>query len=194
MKPTKTRLINRSGKKSAPSKPIVKADRKTPQPDPVIAGPPLPQSGEPKTRLFRPKRDKSDAKIAPAPPIDFTANPVVGWLVVISGPGQGKALELGYGMNDIGRSPEGRVPLDFGDDEISRERHAMLTYDPKGRKFYVQHGGGANLTYLNDTPLLETQVLTGGETIELGKTVLKFIALCGPDFNWQDQQKASETK
>ncbi len=193
MKSTKTRLI-RSGNKSAPSKPIGNAELKAPQPDPAIQGQSLPQSDEPKTRLFVPKRNKSDAKIAPPPPVDFTANPVVGWLVVISGPGQGKALDIGYGMNDIGRSPEGRVSLDFGDEEISRKRHAMLTYDPKGHKFYVQHGGGANLTYLDDTPLLDTKVLTGGETIELGKTVLKFIALCGPDFNWQDQQKASETK
>lgn len=192
MKFTKTRLIKPNGKESVPKKPKVNAGastRKTPQHGPVIPSQPLPQSGEPQTRMFRPKRNKSGKKTAPSAPIDFMSDPVVGWLVVISGPGQGKASELGYGMNDIGRSLEGRVTLNFGDDEISRKRHAMLTYDPKGRKFYVQHGGGANLTYLNDKPLLEIKELTGGETIEIGKTVLKFIPLCGSDFEWQDKQK-----
>ncbi len=192
MKAKKTRLINRGGNQAVPSELKVNTDdstRKIPQHGPMIADPPLPQSDEPKTRLFRPRRNKSHDQTAEAQPIDFMDNPVVGWLIVISGPGQGKSLELGHGMNDIGRSPEGRVALNFGDDEISRKRHAMLTYDPRGRKFYVQHGGGANLTYLNDTPLLETQKLTGGETIELGKTVLKFMPLCGPDFDWQDRDK-----
>ena len=197
MKFTKTRLIKPKGKETVPKKWKVDAGDsapKTPRHGPVIPSQPLPQSGEPKTRMFRPKRNKSDKKTAPSAPIDFMSNLVVGWLVVISGPGQGKASELGYGMNDIGRSPEGRVALNFGDDEISRKRHAMLTYDPKGRKFYVQHGGGANLTYLNDAPLLETKELTGGETIELGKTILRFIPLCGPDFEWQDHKKPKAPK
>ncbi|MDM8543159.1 FHA domain-containing protein [Desulfococcaceae bacterium HSG9] len=197
MKSPKTRLINRGGNKSVQSEPTGNAaahTRKVPRPVPASQGQPLPPSGEPPTRMFRFKHNKNDDKIVSVQPIDFAANPIVGWLVVISGPGQGKAIELGYGMNEIGRSPEVRVSLNFGDDEISRKRHAMLTYDPKGRKFYIQHGGGANLTYLDDTPLLDIRMLTGGETIELGKTVLKFVALCGADFDWQDQSKAPDKK
>ena len=112
------------------------------------------------------------------------ADPLVGWLVVISGPGQGQYIRLGHGMNSIGRSEGQRCRIDFGDTEISRKTHASVTYDPRGRKFYLMHGGGQNLTYLCDAPVLQPVLLTGGELISLGKTTLKFIPLCGPDFDW----------
>jgi pSer/pThr/pTyr-binding forkhead associated (FHA) protein len=114
-------------------------------------------------------------------------DPVVGWLVVISGPGQGRTLRLGHGMNSIGRGEGQRCRLDFGDTEISRNLHATVTYDPRGRKFYLMHGGGQNLTYLGENPVLQPVVLSGGELISLGKTTLKFVALCGPDFDWSAQ-------
>ncbi len=34
----------------------------------------------------------------------FAEDPVVGWVVVIKGPGRGTSVPLGYGMNSIGRS------------------------------------------------------------------------------------------
>ena len=112
------------------------------------------------------------------------SDPLVGWLVVISGPGQGNFVRLGHGMNSIGRAEGQRCRLDFGDTEISRKMHATVTYDPRGRKFYLMHGGGQNLTYIGETPVLQPALLTGGEIISLGKTTLKFIPLCGPDFDW----------
>lgn len=112
--------------------------------------------------------------------------PVVGWLVIIAGPGRGRALTLGYGTNGIGRGPESRVQLDFGDMHVSRENHAVISYDPRGRRFYLQHGGGTNLTYLNEQPVLAPTELQGGEIISLGHTRLHFVPFCGPAFDWQD--------
>ena len=158
--------------------------RQTTQPD-----------SDPETRLFRPtsrpsEDSRSEAARGAREP-DAASNrmndPVVGWLVIIDGPGKGYARELGYGMNGIGRSKEDRVSLDFGDPEISRNGHATVTYDPRGRRFYAQHGGGVNLSYINDQPLLQPTVLSGGEIISLGGTKLKFVAFCGADFDWQDQ-------
>lgn len=117
---------------------------------------------------------------------DAMSNPVVGWLVIINGPGKGYILQLGYGMNGIGRSQTEQVCLDFGDEEISRTQHAIVTYDPRGRKFYVQHGGGKNLSYLGEKPLLIPTELHGGEEILLGQTTLRFVPLCGENFDWQD--------
>lgn len=150
---------------------------------------------DPETRLYRPERKPAQAADADQAPsasassatADRMHDPVVGWLVIVDGPGKGHARELGYGMNSIGRSAEDRVSLDFGDQEISRHGHATVTYDPRGRRFYAQHGGGVNLSYIDDQPLLQPTVLNGGEVIALGNTRLKFIALCGPDFDWQDQ-------
>lgn len=112
-------------------------------------------------------------------------DPVVGWVVVIEGPGKGISLPLGYGMNEVSRSPRARVPLDFGDLEISREKHAVISFDPRGLKFYIQQGSGKNLTYVDDAPVLAPQELHTGQQITLGETRLRFIALCGPDFDWQ---------
>jgi hypothetical protein len=114
----------------------------------------------------------------------FSGEPVVGWLVIVDGPGKGQSLQLGSGMNGIGRAKEARVSLDFGDEEISRQNHASVVYDPKGNKFYLQHGGGINLTYLGDAPVLQPVEITGRETISIGNTKLVFMPFCGPNFTW----------
>lgn len=145
------------------------------------------------TKLFRPKRAAADTGTAAAASAAAGSSgdqriedPVVGWLVVVEGPGKGSSLRLGYGMNPIGRSSDERVPLTFGDEEISRKGHAMVTYDPRGRKFYLQHGGGTNLTYLGDQPVLQPTELTGRETIGVGNTRMVFVPFCSAQFDWQD--------
>jgi hypothetical protein len=75
------------------------------------------------TKIFRPSSDKSIAADSDKEN-KFSKEPVVGWLVITSGPGRGQSLQLGYGMNSIGRNEAQRVSLDFGDEEISRENHA----------------------------------------------------------------------
>ena len=140
------------------------------------------------TRIFRPKATVVTTQSgvdSAAPLTDFSTEPVVGWLVVVEGPGRGQFVRLGYGMNSIGRVPDERVSLNFGDEEISRQGHAMLTYDAKGRKFYIQHGGGTNLTYLGDLPVLQPHEIKGREIIGIGNTRLCFVPFCGPHFEWQ---------
>lgn len=151
------------------------------------ANPSSPQDEDEHTRIFRPKTKNPtiDAQASGEPAgSNFATEPVVGWLVVVAGPGRGQFAKLGYGMNSIGRGSEDRVSLDFGDEEISRQGHAMLTYDTKGKKFYIQHGGGINLTYLGDMPVLHPHELKGREIICIGNTHLCFIPFCGPDFEW----------
>ena len=122
-------------------------------------------------------------------PAGASDDPVAGWLVVVNGPGRGSSVTVGYGQNAIGRDAKQRVALNFGDDQITRENHAVITYDPRGRKFYVQPGSGKNLTYLGDAPVLAPQELASGAHLMLGKTTLRFIALCGPDFDWDAEAK-----
>jgi len=141
------------------------------------------------TKLFRPSRssaagDDSLNVSGHSNSGDDPEDPVVGWLVVVDGPGKGKSLKLGYGMNSVGRAADERVPIDFGDEEISRKGHAALVYDPRGRKFYLQHGDGRNLTYLGENPVLQPTELLGGETIGIGNTKLVFVPFCGETFSW----------
>ena len=122
------------------------------------------------------------------PPLE-AFSPVVGWLVILEGPGRGASLTLGFGMNHMGRSASNRIILDFGDEKISPKTHTTLTYDPRGKKFYVQPGlDTMDLTYLGEEPLLKPVLMPteifGGESITLGRTKLKFVAFCGPQFSW----------
>lgn len=141
---------------------------------------------EPKTRLVGRRQTSDDQKRLEeaAAQADAMDDPVVGWLAVIDGPGKGRALPLGLGTNTIGRGDTERVSLNFGDDEISRTTHTIVTYDPRGRKFYVQHGGGKNLTYVNDRPVLAVAELEPLAHIVIGNTTLRFVPLCGEDFDW----------
>ena len=144
-----------------------------------------PETREEQTRLLRPEGVAAGAD-RDIPGEDAMADPVTGWLVVIAGPGQGRVCPLGYGSNTLGRGEASRVRLDFGDDQISREGHATVTYDPRGRKFYLQHGGGKNLTYLDDQPVLVPIVLEAMQDFSVGETTLRFVPFCGPEFDWQD--------
>ncbi|MEN9501344.1 MAG: hypothetical protein RI964_629 [Pseudomonadota bacterium] len=118
--------------------------------------------------------------------MDTEVDPVVGWVVIIQGKGKGISLPLVNGVNTIGRDPDQRVALNFGDDKITRKQHALITYEPNGHVFYLQNGMGSNLTYLetNTNVVLQPTVLRSGQCVLLGNTTLKFIALCGVDFDW----------
>lgn len=186
----KTRLIRRSSTQPPPLPPEATSHPEDPDQTRILS---RPEPAAPSQPSQAPADDDKTVILSPparahvhgeAPLSDAMSDPLVGWLVVISGPGRSNALRLGHGMNSIGRAENQRCRIDFGDAEISRKTHATLTYDPRGRKFYLMHGGGQNLTYLGDEPVLAPAILTGGELISIGKTTLKFIPLCGPDFDW----------
>ena len=148
--------------------------------------------GEERTRLNtggRTRQKGTQPSEEHAEKADGMNDPVVGWLAIVEGPGKGKAMQLGYGSNSIGRGETARVKLNFGDDLISRGGHAVVTYDPRGRKFYVQHGGGTNLTYLNGGPVLTPTELPALSHINIGNTILRFVPLCGDEFDWQDTEE-----
>ena len=148
---------------------------------------------EDRTRIYRPGAEKGQppdqppaGSTTPPPAADAMDDPPVGWLVVVRGPGQGNVVTIGNGVNAIGRDHSERICLDFGDTTISRQRHALITYDPKGKKFYAQQGDGKNLTYIGDAPVLVPTELEGFSTIQMGETVLLFVPLCGERFDWAE--------
>ena len=152
-----------------------------------VADPFLHSSSEPKTRIalgarkpVQPPKSALQQETA----VDVPSDPLVGWVVVVDGPGKGRALQLGAGQNTLGRGEKARVQINFGDDEVSRDTHAILTYDPKHNKFYIQPGVGVNLTYLGDEPVLTAAPLNHGDKIVLGSTTLRFIAFCDESFTW----------
>ena len=138
------------------------------------------------TRVVGP-HNPAPRRAPPAQPkTDPMADPPVGWLVVVRGSGKGNVLTLGNGLNIVGRSPDMRVSIDFGDLSISAANHARIVYDPRERRFLLSHGDGTNLTYLDDQLVMEPVQLDSGAEIQFGETTLRFLALCGADFDWPD--------
>lgn len=113
--------------------------------------------------------------------------PVVGWVVIVLGPGRGSYRPVYVGMNSVGRDPSQRICLDFGDETISREQHAYITYDDEQRRYWVQNGGKSNLVRLGTEVLAAPAELKGNDEIRIGKTVLRFYRVCGPEFSWTDE-------
>jgi hypothetical protein len=117
----------------------------------------------------------------------FESEPVAGWVVVVKGPGRGGFRPVFVGMNTVGRDPSQRISLSFGDDSISREEHAFITYDEEQRCFYLQHGGKSNLVRLGNAPVLSPVELKENDLIRIGRTTLRFVPCCGADFSWSDE-------
>ncbi|MEX0285952.1 MAG: FHA domain-containing protein [Paracoccaceae bacterium] len=180
---------------------LSRSEAAEPQPEPVGMDPsqpievPAPAAGRASRRAGRVKTRLlgfGSAQETVSDPMAATPNPSasdagrfpVGWLVVADGPGHGAAFTLFEGVSQIGRGEDQAVRLDFGDTSISRSNHAAVAYDAEQKAFYLGHGGKANLVRLNGRPVLSTEVISSGDQIRIGETSLRFVALCGAEFDW----------
>lgn len=155
--------------------------------NPAPPVPPLPSAAaRVKTRIIGFHSGDADSDVfaarraAPSAVARFPA----GWLVVVDGPGRGASFAIGAGVSTIGRGADQTVCLDFGDTSVSRENHASVAYDDEQNRFFVGHGGKSNIVRRNGNPVLATEELSHADLIRIGKTTLRFVALCGPDFTW----------
>jgi hypothetical protein len=155
---------------SWPSDPLRQPGQAAGDQSPAVSAP-----ADPRTRIHRGGLGKE---------AETQEDPVTGWLVIVDGPGKGQFVRIGHGQNIIGRGAAARIRLDFGDDLVSRENNGAVTYDPAGRRFYVQQGTGPNLLYLDDAPVLAPAELPDRAELRIGKTRMRFVALCGTDFSW----------
>lgn len=115
----------------------------------------------------------------------FEADPVVGWLVVVGGPGIGQYRPIFEGNNTVGRSAQNRIAIDFGDDAISGEEQAYIRYDSSDRSFlFVPNLAKTNVVSLNDKRPTAAVELQAMDVITMGRTQLVFVPFCGPDFDW----------
>jgi hypothetical protein len=123
---------------------------------------------------------------------EFQQDPVVGWLVVVGGPGLGSYRPIFEGNNTVGRADSNRVPLDFGDGAISSEEQAYIRYDAADRSFlFVPNLAKTNVVSVNDRRPTGAVPLESMDVIVMGRTQLVFVPFCGPDFDWSE---ITETK
>lgn len=109
--------------------------------------------------------------------------PVTGWLVCIAGVHEGEDFKIKRGRNFIGRAGNMDISLS-GDRAVSRDKHAILTYDPKGNTFFLQLGESNELCYVNGVPILVPTKLKINDRITLGDSELIFIPFCSDAFSW----------
>jgi hypothetical protein len=118
---------------------------------------------------------------------EFEQDPVVGWLVVVGGPGLGSYRPIFEGNNTVGRNPGQRIPLNFGDDTISAEEQAYIRYDSSARSFlFVPNLTKTNVVSLNDKRPTGAVELNQMDVITMGRTQLVFVPFCGADFDWSE--------
>lgn len=114
---------------------------------------------------------------------DNEAEPVVGWLVCVKGEYFGVSFPLKTGKNTIGRSSRMDIAL-TKEVSISRDRHAILTYEPRKRQYFIQPGEGNGLTYVNDDLLMMPQEIHDYDALQVGNAIFALRTLCGDKFTW----------
>lgn len=115
----------------------------------------------------------------------FDQDPVVGWLVVVGGPGIGQFRPIFEGNNTVGRSAANRIAVDFGDDAISSDEQAYIRYDSAERSFlFVPNLAKTNVVSVNDKRPTGAVALSQMDVITMGRTQLVFVPFCGADFDW----------
>lgn len=113
-------------------------------------------------------------------------DPAVGFLICIAGPHRGTDFRLVSGRNFIGRAAAMDVSLP-DDDTVSRESHALVTYDAKHNAFSLSPGQGRGITYCNNEQVEMVHPLKAYDIIEVGKSRLLFLPLCSQQFQWSEE-------
>ncbi len=108
--------------------------------------------------------------------------PVVGWLVCIKGKNLGKDFRLTAERNNIGRDMDMDIVLD--DNSVSREKHAIVSYDHVNNIFTALSGMSGSNYYLNGNPVYMPTPMSAYDILSVGKTDLLFIPFCSEKFTW----------
>lgn len=77
----------------------------------------------------------------------------------------------------------------LGDNHISYKNHAIVSYDGKKRATFLLPGDAQGLVYLNGEAVYAPAQLEAFDQIELGKSKLLFIPLCGGNFEWEEEDE-----
>lgn len=158
-------------------------------PSPFVAAPPAPKLDPIETEPPKPEPPKPEAPRLEATKRlgSFTAgsrsSPVVGWLVCLEGPDRGRDFRLHAEKNFIGRAPEMDVCV-AGDDSVSREKHAVVIFDPRKQDFWLLPGESSGLVYLNGEVVHAPAQIQRDDVLELGHTRLALIPFCGEKYRW----------
>ncbi|HJZ33772.1 MAG TPA: FHA domain-containing protein [Hyphomicrobiaceae bacterium] len=188
-------------KSPPPEAPAVLLMPAPPTPEALIAVKPAAvdiELAEPATRLLRsvPRALRSADEVGRTQAVRgkpkvshaaFHQDPVVGWLVVVGGPGLGAFRPIYEGNNTLGRARGQRIAIDFGDASISGEEQAYIRYDSVDRAFlFVPNLAKTNIVSINSKKPTGAVPLQAMDVITVGHTQLAFVPFCGEEFDWSE--------
>lgn len=124
-----------------------------------------------------------DGRTQPIIKKEIGIDPVVGWIVCIDGKEKGREHRMHADNNFIGRSEKMDICI-RGDDTISRDNHAVITYDAQDRLYYFSPGDGRSIVRINGKAIFATVQLAAYDKIDIGQTKFIFMPLCGEAFSW----------
>ena len=111
-----------------------------------------------------------------------------GPVVVLDGPARGQDLRLGEGRNFLGVDAAGNPAVLDANSPLA-VRRGIVVYDPQDNNWCALPGSSNELCTLNGKSLIEKMPLTAGDTFAVGGAQLRFVPLCGPEFNWNAAPK-----
>lgn len=145
-----------------------------------------PESGSTLPLDFNSSAVKDEGKTIAVIKEEMGLDPVVGWLVCISGSEKGKDYRIHADNNFIGRSSKMDICID-GDDTISRDNHAIISYDTVDGIYYFSPGDGRSIVRYNGKAIFQTTELKSHDHIIIGKTELIFVPFCNEQFSWMEE-------
>ena len=78
---------------------------------------------------------------------------------------------------------EGDIHI-HGDNQISRQKHAVVSFYAKRQSFHVGPADGRNIIELNGEPVFSPMEMKSFDVLTVGSTKLMLVALCGETFSW----------
>lgn len=121
----------------------------------------------------------------PLPKVQNLPTPCVGWLIALNGLHAGQDFHLRAGKNYIGQEESMDVAL-TGEKSVSRNKHAIVIYEPKHHRYFIQPGESNELVYINDEVVLLPMELKPYDLIVIGDIELWFMPLCDAEHNWSE--------
>lgn len=118
---------------------------------------------------------------------DSGLDPVCGWFVCTEGEDKGRDYRIKTERNFIGRGTNMDIMIN-GDDSISRENHASITFNPRNLKFTIATGEGRGLIYLNGEVIETSSEVSAYDELEIGNTKLVFIPFVSDSFEWKENE------
>lgn len=135
----------------------------------------------------QPAPEPQPQKAEPAAEVRKNDKLTVGWLVCVDGKAKGRSFPLRETKNYIGSSAAMDIVLD--DEAVSADKHAVIAYDPKQKRFAAVPGDSRELYYVNDQAVFGAVTLSEHDLIEIGSTKLVFVKLCSENFSWSSFKK-----